>query len=255
MLDPYEPRPSGTGLQKRAPADLSTLVAALDKQEWQITVEANGDGAVRSALDAYEAIAAAPAPPRGRRHRIDGLEVISPEDLPRLRPLGLIATLQPLHGTSDRLQIWRRNLGPDRAALGWASESLTKAGAHLAFGTDWPNLPMDPLAGLTAAVYRTVTPEGPETLPESERAPDARLDELEKLPLKSAINAWTSGAAWASFDEHRKGVIKPGMLADLVVLSSDIFSGPASRLASTEVNVTIFDGKVVYQRDQRHSTN
>ncbi len=164
-----------------------------------------------------------------------------------------MAALQPLHGTAERLQVWRRSVGPDRAALGWAAESLGKAGTHLAFGSDWPNLPLDPIAGLNAAVYRTSGKTPAE--PEAEPASDARIDALEKLPLKSAINAWTSGAAWASFDEHRKGVIKPGMLADLVVLSTDIFSGPPSRLASTEVNVTIFDGKVVYQRDQRHSTN
>jgi predicted amidohydrolase YtcJ len=71
----------------------------------------------------------------------------------------------------------------------------------------------------------------------------------ESLPLKSAINAWTSGAAWASFDDHRKGVIKPGMLADLVVLSADIFDPKKRALPSTEVNITIFDGKVVYRRN------
>ena len=77
----------------------------------------------------------------------------------------------------------------------------------------------------------------------------------ERLALKSAINAFTSGAAWASFDEHRKGMIKPGMLADLVVLSSDILKDAPEALATAEVNVTIFDGKIVYERNRRHSTN
>lgn len=255
MLDAYDPRGAGTGLLRTSPDDLNALVGTLDKEDWQIAIQANGDRAVRLALDAYEAAAAAKAPLRGRRHRIEGVEVISPEDLPRFRSLGLVASLQPLHGTPDRLDIWRRNLGPDRAALGWASKSLAAAGAHLAFGTDWPNLPLDPIAGINAAVYRAATTTAVSESPDSARVPDPRLEELEKLPLKSAINAWTSGAAWASFDEHRKGVIKPGMLADLVVLSTDIFSGPPSRLSSTEVTVTIFDGRVVYQRDQRHSTN
>ena len=103
------------------------------------------------------------------------------------------------------------------------------AGAHLAFGTDWPRLPLEPLAGLRAALQR----------------PD--LHAPEQLTLKSAINAWTSGAAWASFDEHRKGTLKADMLADLVILSSDIFAGSAN-LASAEVAITIFDGKIVYRR-------
>jgi predicted amidohydrolase YtcJ len=115
---------------------------------------------------------------------------------------------------------------------------------RLAFGSDWPNLPLDPVAGLNAAVSRA-----------GAASPDPVPYASEALTLKSAINAWTSGAAWASFDEHRKGMIKPGMLADLVVLSSDILTGSPETLASSQVDVTIFDGKVVYQRDRRHSTN
>ena len=137
-------------------------------------------------------------------------------------------------------------MGPERAALGWASHSLAGAGARLAFGSDWPNLPLDPVAGLNAAVNRSIArrTQESETI-EEERPPDAVLYANEALALKSAINAWTSNAAWASFDEHRKGMIKAGMLADLVVLSADILTGTPEKLASTEVDVTIFDGKVV----------
>ena len=108
---------------------------------------------------------------------------------------------------------------------------------------------------MNAAVNRSIarrTQEG-ETV-EEERPADAVLYASEALTLKSAINAWTSGAAWASFDEHRKGMIKAGMLADLVVLSSDILTGTPEKLATTEVDVTIFDGKVVYQRGNSHAT-
>jgi predicted amidohydrolase YtcJ len=97
------------------------------------------------------------------------------------------------------------------------------------FGTDWPRLPLTPLDGLRAAVQR----------------PD--LHAPEQLTLKSAINGWTSGGAWASFDEHRKGRVKAEMLADLVILSNDIFAGPA-KLAAAEVAMTIFDGKIVYRK-------
>jgi predicted amidohydrolase YtcJ len=253
MLQPYA-RGGGNGLLKYSPDELGRMVRALDSHGWQIAIEADGDQATRTALDAFEAIGSdRAAPARGRRHRIEGAEIIDAEDLPRLGSLGVVASLQPLHSGGDRMRAWWRNVGPDRASLGWASRSLLESGAHMAFGTDWPNLPLDPLAGLHAAVHRA--PSSSEDAAETEPGGDVRYYTGEQLPLKSAINAWTSGAAWASFDEHRKGMIKRGMLADLIILSSNIFSGTPESLESTEVMITIFDGKVVYQRDQRHSTN
>jgi hypothetical protein len=124
---------------------------------------------------------------------------------------------------------WTRLAGVDRAPFGWAARSLSAAGAHLAFGSDWPRLPLDPLASIRASVNR------------------APMHASEQLTLKSAINAWTSGPAWASFDDRRKGTIKPGMLADLVVLTTNVFGGQA-KLDSAEVAMTIFDGRIVYRR-------
>jgi predicted amidohydrolase YtcJ len=135
--------------------------------------------------------------------------------------------MQPLD-TAGGLQSWSKLAGPERAPFGWPARSLSAAGAHLAFGSGWPRLTLDPLAALKAAVER------------------ADMQAPEALTLKSAINAWTSGAAWVSFDEHRKGTIKPGMLADLVVLSTDIFHG-SKALDAAEVTMTIFDGKIVYR--------
>ena len=207
VLEPYSGRGAADGLMKLSPQDLTKTVSTLDSHGWQVAVTANGDRAVRAALDAYEAAAA----PRSRvaerrRHRIEGVELVDPDDVPRFEGLGVIASLQPAHARPDRLQVWSRNVGPERAALGWASHSLAGAGARLAFGSDWPNLPLDPVAGLNAAVNRSIarrTQEG-ETI-EEERPADAVLYAGEALALKSAINAWTSSAAWASFDEHRKG--------------------------------------------------
>jgi predicted amidohydrolase YtcJ len=240
MLKPYATRGASTGLTALTAAELATLVATLDARGVQVAVDAAGDRGVQMALDAFEAAATRnTAPARGRRHRIERAELVDPDDLPRFKPLNLIAALQPLHIATSRVSEWARNLGPDRAPTGWPARSLATAGAHLAFGSDWPDVPMDPLAGLNASVDRASTIEAAEE--------SAAIDE--SLPLKSAINAWTSGAAWASFDEHRKGVIKPGMLADLVVLSADIFD-PKKRARSTaEVALTIFDGKVVYRRN------
>jgi predicted amidohydrolase YtcJ len=229
MLERYAPKGAGEGAMQLPSADLGRLVATLDARGWQIAIDANGDASVRAALDAYGAVAKRADSSRPARHRIEGLSVIDPEDVPRFGALGIVASMQPLHATLGGLTAWSKNLGPDRVASGWAARSLSAAGAHLAFGSDWPTLPLDPLAALRAAVRR---PE---------------IHATEQLTLKSAINAWTSGAAWASFDDHRKGTLKPGMLADLVILSTDIFAGP-SKLDTAEVVMTVFDGKVVYRR-------
>jgi predicted amidohydrolase YtcJ len=240
MLEPYVTRGASTGLTALTPDELNTLVAMLDAHGFQIAIDAAGDRGVRMALDALDGAAARHTPASAtHRHRIERADIIDPDDLPRFKPLGLIAALQPLHVAASRVSDWARNLGPDRAFVGWPTRSLATAGAHITFGTDWPNVPLDPLAGINAAINRATGVDAPEEA----ASPD------ESLPLKSAVNAWTSGAAWASFDDHRKGVIKPGMLADLVVLSADIFDPKKHALASAAVAVTIFDGKVVYRRN------
>jgi predicted amidohydrolase YtcJ len=227
MLEPYAPKGSTAGDLRMPAAELGRLVALLDLRGWQIAVDASGDRAVREALDAFGAVAKNAQAVKAR-HRIENVTAVDAADLPRFGALGVIATMQPQHG-SGGLVNWARSLGPERAPLGWPARSLSAANAHLAFGTDAPSLPLDPLAGLRAAVAR---PE---------------LQAPEQLTLKSAINAWTSGAAWASFDEHRKGTLKPDMLADIVILSTDIFAGPA-KLAAADVVMTIFDGRIVYRR-------
>jgi predicted amidohydrolase YtcJ len=118
---------------------------------------------------------------------------------------------------------------------------IDKDGGHVAFGSAWPAAPLDPLRGLEAALDRSV----PAGVPASERN---RLAALE-----TAIDAYTAGGAWASFDEQRKGAIEAGMLADLVVLSTDIFDLPAEAPGTARVEVTIFDGKVVYRRSSRRT--
>lgn len=229
MLTPYSPRGSTEGEANLTPAELSALVATLDSRGWQVAIGAAGDRAVRLALDAIAGVAKTAQGGKSPRHRIEGLASVAADDIPRFGALGVIASMQPLHATGDGLLTWSKNLGAERASLGWPARSLSAAGAHLAFGTDWPLLPLDPLTGLRAAVQR----------------PD--LHAPEQLTLKSAINGWTSGAAWASFDEHRKGTLKAEMLADLVILSTDIFASPAN-LEKAEVAMTIFDGKIVYRR-------
>lgn len=246
MLDPYANKPSSKGDPRFTPQQLNNVVSMLDKRGWQIMTHAIGDGAVRMTLDAYEAAAKAnPAAERGRRHRIEHIETIDPIDIPRFGKLGVIASMQPVHATpTSSSDPWNINIGDERASRGWMWNSIARAGGHLAFGSDWPVMTIDPLKGLHVAVTRT-TQDG---------KPEGGWIPTERLPIRKAIDAYTRDAAWASFDELRKGKLSKDMLADIVVLTDDIFSGPASRLTTTEVAVTIANGKVVYRRDLPETT-
>ena len=241
MLEPYSNRPTTSGDALIAAADLDRIVAELDKRGWQIMIHAVGDRAVRMSLDAFQRAAAQnPVPPRGRRHRIEHIETIDARDIARFGKLGIIASMQPYRGVPTRSpnDVWSANIGPERASHGWAYGSIARAGGEVVFGSDWPVVAMNPLLGLHVAVNRT-TLEG---------EPDGGWLPKERLTLQDAIDAYTRHGAWASFDEHRKGTLAEDMLADIVVLSKDLFTLPASRLAEATVEVTIFDGKVVFQR-------
>ena len=204
------------------------MLGSLAAQNWQLALEANDELSVRRALDALAAIAKKAPAGKASRHRIEGISLIDPDDIPRFGALGVVASMQP-QDSSGGLVAWTKWAGVERSPFGWAVRSLSAAGAHLAFGSGWPRLPLDPLGSIRASVKR------------------APIHVSEQLTLKSAINAWTSGAAWASFDDQRKGTIKPDMLADLVVLTTDVF-GPHATLDGAEVAMTIFDGKIVYKR-------
>jgi predicted amidohydrolase YtcJ len=247
MLAPYDNKPGTSGDPRFTAAQLNETVALLDRAGWQVMTHAVGDAAVRMTLDAYEAAAKAnPAPERGRRHRVEHVENIDPADVPRFGKLGVVASMEPMHATPSQApgDLWSTNIGPERAAHGWLWASIAKAGGRLAFGSDWPAMTLDPMAGLHVAVNRT-TPEG---LPEAGSLP------AERLALRAAIDAYTSNAAWASYDELRKGVLARDMLADLVILSEDVFEGPTTRLTEAQVMVTIVDGKVVYRREPLDTT-
>jgi predicted amidohydrolase YtcJ len=221
--------------------ELNRVVTMMDRRGWQVMTHAIGDRTIRLTLDAYENAARVnPPPARGRRHRIEHIETIDPADIGRFAKLGVIASMEPFHGnpSPNQIEVWEGNIGPDRASRGWACHSISDAGGRLAFGSDWPVVTLDPRMGLNMAVNRT-TAEG---TPEGGWYPD------ERVSMQQAIEAYTSGPAYASFDEHRKGTIAPGMLADLVILSTDIFAAPAAKLLDAQVDVTIFDGKVVFER-------
>jgi predicted amidohydrolase YtcJ len=248
LLEPYVNRAEAPP-SKMLPDDLNRFVRLADARGWQVMTHAIGDRAIREALDAYaHAARSNPKPERGRRHRIEHVESVADADISRFAALGVIASMQPFHGnpSPSQIEVWSRNIGEDRASRGWAYGSIAAGRGPLAFGSDWPVVSMNPFLGIHTAVTRT-SPTG---------EPAGGWYPQQKLSLKAAVNAYTAGSAWASFDEQRKGTLTEGMLADIVILSSDIFSAKArpADLASTRPVLTVFDGKVVYRRD-RAGTN
>lgn len=246
MLAPYANRRT-TGQLNLPPEQLNRVVAMLDKAGWQVMIHAIGDAGIRAALDAFaHANTLNPAPERGRRHRIEHIETLDPADLPRFAALGVVAAQQPYHGSPapNQIAVWKENLGEPRASRAWVYKSLHGSGARVVFGSDWPVVSMDPRQGLHVATTRTALDGEPAGgwLPE------------ERVTLSEALDAHTATAAWASFDEHRKGTLAPGMLADMVILTSDIFA-PGAKLLDTRVAKTIFDGRVVYDRERTEPTD
>jgi predicted amidohydrolase YtcJ len=239
MLAPYANKAT-SGTPNFTPEELQRVVTMFDRRGWQVLIHAIGDGAIRMALDAYEHAAKVNrAPARGRRHRIEHIETTDPADIPRFAALGVIASQQPYHGSPSpsQISVWSANIGPERASRGWVYHSILAAGGREAFGSDWPVVTLDPRYGLHVASTRTA-PDG---------TPEGGWYPQEKIALSEAIDAYTSGAAYASFDDQRKGRIARDLLADVVILSADVFA-PGARVLDATVDTTIFDGKIVYAR-------
>ncbi len=238
LLQPYANNPI-LGLPEYSQADLNRVIAMLDRHGFQIMVHAIGDGGIRMTLDAMELAAKEnPALAQGRRHRLEHLESISREDIPRFGQLGIIASMQPFHANpnSNIFNVWAVNLGPERASRAWSWKSIQDAGGRLAFGTDWPVVGLDPRAGLHTAMTRQ-TFGG---VPAGGFGPEQRLS------LSEALRAYTIGSAFAEFAEQKKGSLQAGMLADLVVWDRDIFAVPVSQVKDAKVVKTVYDGKVVF---------
>jgi predicted amidohydrolase YtcJ len=247
LLEPYDARPDHAGPSRIDPDTLNRFVRLLDARGWQVTIGASGDRAVHMALDAFEHAARSnAAPERGRRHRVEGVALVDAADVARFGRLGTLTTIQPHREipTTERLEAWSRAVGAERASRAFPAGSIVSARGQLLFATGWPSSSLSPLLAMQTGVTRA-TIDG---------LPDGGWSPAERVSLKRAINAFTSVPAFASFDEQRKGSLKKGMLADLVVLSADVFDSADPDLARTAVATTIFDGKIVYQRNAK-STN
>jgi predicted amidohydrolase YtcJ len=231
MLEPFSGQTGNTGIAIHGKEELCDLVRRAAEAGLACAIHAIGDRANRWVLDAFEA--ARPVARRfGLRQRIEHAQLLHPDDLARLAGLGVVASMQPIHCTSDRDaadRYWGR-----RARYAYAFRSLADSGAVLAFGSDAPVETLDVLRGLHAAVFRRDPADG--------RDP---WYPQEALTVEGALRAYTNGAAYASGEEHVKGSLEEGKVCDLAVLDHDVVSEPAS-LAHARVRLTVLGGQVVF---------
>ncbi len=234
MLAPYSDDPSTSGILRADPEVLKRMSIERDKAGFQLAFHAIGDRANRVGLDAFEAVRTANGV-RDRRDRIEHAQILALSDIPRFAQLGAIASMQPCHLLDD--ERWAESrIGPERAKGAYAWNSIEKTGARLAFGTDYPVESVNPLRGLYACVTRELPGGGP----------PGGWEPQEKLPIDTCIREYTSGAAYAQFEETRKGQLKPGMLADIVVFPADVTRLAPRELLETKVAMTFVGGRIVY---------
>jgi predicted amidohydrolase YtcJ len=234
LSDPYCDDPATCGLQMHSQEELQRLVAEADAAGLQVVLHAIGDRAVSMALDAF---AAGGQSRSSLRHRVEHAQVVRPEDRHRFTELGVVASLQPSHCTDDMRWIEKR-LG-ERTALAYPYASLARAGARIALGTDWPVEPLDPMLGLHAAVTREFPGGGP----------PGGWHREERVCLAEAVRAYTEGSAYAEHEEADKGGLRPGMLADFVVLSQDLLEAKPADILGTRIDITFVGGRCVHDRN------
>jgi predicted amidohydrolase YtcJ len=237
MLEPYSDDPSTTGILIYDPEKLRVMAIERDRAGFQLAFHAIGDRANRIALDVFEAVLKANGP-RDRRGRIEHAQVVEPLDFVRFAQLKVIASMQPSHQTTDMRWVEDR-IGPQRIKGAYAWATMLKNGVQLAFGTDYSVEPISPFRGLYACVTRE-RPDG---------GPKKGWEPQEKITLEDCIRAYTSGSAYAQFEEGKKGELKPGEYADFIILSNDLMKVPPAEFTKTRVLRTVVGGRTVYSAD------
>jgi len=239
MFEPFADNPETSGLSQMAYNELERRVLAADRMGFQIGVHAIGAKGNHWVLNAYEKARQVNGR-RDSRHRIEHAQILADADIGRFGQLGVIASMQPTHCITDK-RFAEKRIGRDRCRGAYAWRRLLDADAHIAFGTDWPVEPVDPVEGLYAAVTR------------KDRAgePGEGWFPDQRLTMEEAIRLYTLGAAYAEFTENRKGMIRPGYLADLVIFDRDLLTVPPEQIMQAQVDTTIVAGRIVYQRRSR----
>jgi predicted amidohydrolase YtcJ len=239
FFEPYTDAPNTSGIPSAEllhPDEQYAHMRDADLAGLQICVHAIGDRANKTILDFFERLEKENGA-RDRRLRIEHAQHLRPADIPRFAQLHVIASVQPYHAIDDGRWADKR-IGAERVKTTYAFRSLLDSGTVLAFGSDWFVAPMSPLMGIYAASTRR-TLDG--------KHPEGWVPE-QKISVAEAVHAYTVGSAYASMEERVKGSLEPGKLADLAVLSEDIFKVDPVEIQNTKVDLTIFDGKIVFER-------
>jgi predicted amidohydrolase YtcJ len=242
MIEPYEGTTSNRGISTLDKEEMFENVRRASAAGLSSTIHAIGDKANHDVLDVLAMVRAEEARRQADgsarlRHRIEHVQLLHPDDFKRLAQLNVIASMQPIHATSDML-IADRYWGPWRSAGAYAWRTQLNAGAKLAFGSDSPVESFNPFLGIHAAVTRRRSDGSP--------APEGWYPE-QRLTVSEAVHGFTLGAAYASYEENRKGSLTPGKLADLILLDRDIFAIDPMAIAETQVLATMIDGMWVWQ--------
>ena len=245
MLEPYSDAPDVLGVATTSQEEIESLTKRSLQAGMQVATHAIGDRSNRVTLDAYEASIKAVPGAKDHRLRIEHAQVVALEDIPRFKELDIITSMQPPHATSD--MPWAEDrVGPERIKGAYAWRSFLDAGVRVPLNSDFPGETLNPFYGMYAAETRQ-TPEGK---PEGGWYPE------QCLTRKEVLYAYTVEAAYSGFEEHIKGQIAPGMLADFIVISDNILTIPSTALLSLEVERTYVGGQLVYSRDtdrQQHT--
>jgi predicted amidohydrolase YtcJ len=234
MFEPYNDKPTTSGLSMMPYDEFENMVVTADKYGFQIGVHAIGDKGNNWTLNAFEKAQQVNGK-RDSRHRDEHAQNLVPSDIPRFAQLGVIPSMQPTHCISDK-KFCEKRIGYERAKGSYAWKSLADAGAMLAFGTDYQVEPLNPMEGLYAAVTRKdrLGEEGEGWFP------------AQKITMEEAIKFYTLGSAYAQFMENRKGIIKSGYLADILITDRNLLTIPENEIMKTRVDYTITGGKIVY---------
>ncbi|MGW8267365.1 MAG: amidohydrolase [Longimicrobiales bacterium] len=237
FFEPFEDEPDKRGLPQMSYEELEERVLASDAMGFQIGIHAIGTEANNWILNAFEKAREVNGV-RDSRHRSEHAQVLIDSDIPRFAELGVIASMQPTHCITDK-RFAEKRIGLERSKGAYAWRRLLDAGARIAFGTDYSVEPLPPLEGIYAAVTRKdrLGEEGEGWFPD------------QKLTAEEAIELYTLGSAFAQFMEDRKGMLKEGYLADMVIYDRDFMTGPQEEIMQALVDYTIVGGRVVYARE------
>ncbi|MFY8006820.1 MAG: amidohydrolase [Sediminibacterium sp.] len=220
--------------------DYRRLTLAFDKAGFRLFTHAIGDQSVREALNAYEQCNKINGT-QNSRHRIEHIEQCHPDDIKRFQQLHVLPSMQPIHADPATVAVWSKAVGQERLPYSFGWQSMLQSKATLVFGSDWPAcINLDPIHGLHVAVNR----QSPNGVPPGGWIPEQRIS------IQDAINAYTQGGAYSSFEENTKGKLQPGYYADFIVLSKNLFSIDPTEIHSAKVLLTVVDGNVVYTRKE-----